>query len=302
MYLNEFINYLREEGRSERTISIYVSTVNELAKWYEETNGEPFVPEQITSLDLHNWRSYLETVKKQTPATVNKKIASLKTYWSFLIETERTNVDPTRKVKMKTLQTSTMAPKWLSRREAQRLLHAIENNEKNEWKRTRNIAITQVMLQAGLRISEVVNLNLDDISLTPKNETLTVRHGKGDKFRIVPINKDLKIALSHWLEIRQLPNRTIKDPQAVFLSERMSRITDRAIRYFFTAYFQMAIIPNGSPHNLRHTCAKRLIDQGNPIQYVARIMGHENIQTTERYTFPSEKDLRKAVKSISEEK
>jgi len=64
----------------------------------------------------------------------------------------------------------------------------------------------------------------------------------------------------------------------------------------------MALIPGATPHTLRHTCAKRLIDQGDPITYVSRIMGHENIQTIKRYVLPSEQDLRKAVESISEEK
>lgn len=206
---------------------------------------------------------------------------------------------------MKTISQNQLAPRWLTRREQSRFIEMLEMERKNEtisqrWKRIRNICMAQMMLQAGLRISEVAALNLDDLNLKYKrDEEVIVRQGKGNKFRAVPMNKDLLGAVKAWLEVR---GEDQDGSRAVFLSERKTRITDRGIRKVLAQYFRMADIPDASPHDLRHTCAKNMLDQGEPIHFVKHILGHEDINTTQRYLTPSKQDLRNAVESISTER
>lgn len=295
MYLDEFESWLLDEGKAPKTIHMYLTIVKEFIKWFEDGQGTKFDPDVIEPKDIHYYRSHLETVGKQAPTTVNKKIATLKTYWHFLVDTQRTKNDPSRKVKMKTISRLHLAPRWLTRTEQRKFLEMIQT-EKNDWKRVRNFAIAQIMLQAGLRISEVTNLNLDDFKNLNqrRQEVVIVRMGKGGKFRTVPLNKDAVEAIKEWLAVRG--DSKNNDP-AVFISERRSRMTDRAIRKALEKYFRMAGI-DASPHCLRHTAAKKIVDESGQLTHAMLILGHENIQTTQRYVTPSEDDIRKTVESI----
>lgn len=292
--LGRFQSWLENEGKDEKTIIAYLHSIGFLKDWYEERTGEAFEPGNITPLDLHDWKSYMETVRRYSPSTVNKHVAAIKKFWAFLIEEELATVDPTRKVKTKRSSVLSMAPRWLTRKEQAKLFHRIEK-EKREWKRARDLAIAHSMINGGLRISETAALELEDIDL--KRGTLTVRDGKGGKMRLVPINKDLSFALSKWMEIRgSSPNN------ALFISQRGGRLTERGIQHQLRAYLDDIGLTNETVHCLRHSFTKNLIDAGVPLQVVAQLSGHESIETTRRYTLPGENDLRKAVESISWEK
>lgn len=307
MYQHEFETWLKEEGLASLTIRSYVRTLHDFIEWYIDTTGEDFNPSEIRSLDVQDFRKYLERGdagkgrKPNTQVTINKKIAALKTYWNFLLETNRCNINPMVKVKLKTIAVNQMAPRWLTKREQARFLESFQMERKDEtdqqkWRRIRDYAIAQCMLQGGLRISEVVALDLSDLDLKHKrHETMTIRYGKGNKRRYVPINKDLLEALNAWLEVRG----NGRDKEAVFLSQWKKRMSTRMIRETIEHYFRIANIPEAVPHSLRHTCAKNMIDSGEPIGTVKRYLGHENIATTERYTLPSMHDLRKASEAIS---
>lgn len=299
MFQDEFQKWLQEEGRSSRTIQVYLQVVNDLAEWFQKSNGEPFDPRETSAYDLQ--RFIQKMMETQEQATVNKKIASLKTYWKFLLETDRVKTDPTRKLKMKSLASSQLAPKWLTPRERSKFLDYLESPtiEKNEWKRLRNIVMGQLMLQAGLRVSEVSALNLDDlIALDHRQERkVHVRYSKHGKSRDVPINLDTAKALKAWLEVR---GESKDGDPAVFLSERKTRISERAIQKAMEKVFKAANL-SYSCHSLRHTAAKLWVDHKG-IEVAQRLLGHESIQTTQRYVTPSEHDLRQAVDATSSER
>lgn len=290
-YLTHYEQWLKAEGKGEKTIIAYLYVVRSLAKWYEEWTGDAFNPEEVTALDLQDWRSYLQTVKGYSPATINKQIAAIKSYWAFLTDQELTEVNPTRKLKMKRSSVVNLAPRWLSRHEQAKLLHEIEK-EKRDWKKKRDLAIAQTMLQGGLRVSEVSALNVEDVDL--KHRTLVVVNGKGGKYRIVPMNRDLSSAINNWLSVRGNTREN-----ALFLSERGCRLTERGIQYQIRNYLDNLGLTDVTAHSLRHSFAKNLIDAGQPLQIVAQLAGHESLETTRRYITPSEHDLRKAVVSIS---
>lgn len=293
-YIDAFQNHLYEDGKGVRTIAEYVAAVLALEKW-TVGRSDDFQPDQITARDLHDWISFMQTVEKLAPATINKRIAAIKVYWSFLTTYGFSMLNPAAKVKMKRISVLDLSPKWLTRNQQDKLLHQIEK-EKGEWKRVRNLAIVQCMLQAGLRISEVASLDIQDIDR--KRKTLTVIAGKGGKNRIAFINLDLLRALESWISVRQ-PVKT----SALFLSERgHKRMTRQGIHYLVRKYLDLMALEDLSAHSLRHSFCRNLIDAGQPIQVVAQLAGHENLETTRRYITSSKQDLQNAVERISTEK
>ncbi|WP_083964220.1 tyrosine-type recombinase/integrase [Shimazuella kribbensis] len=293
-YLDPFQTYLHESGKGIRTISEYVAAVLSLEKWILG-RFEDFHPDHITARDLHEWISFMQTVEKLAPATINKRVAAIKVYWSFLIQYGHSTLNPTFKVKMKRISPLDQSHKWLDRNQQDKFIHQLEK-EKNAWKNARNLAIVQCMLQAGLRISEVASLDMQDINI--KRKTLTVIAGKGGKNRVTFINLDLLRALETWIDIRgSIESSTL------FLSERgHERMTRQGIHYLVRKYLDVMDLEDYSAHSLRHSFCRNLIDSGQPLQIVAQLAGHESLETTRRYITPSQQDLRRAVESISTEK
>ncbi|QGG46323.1 tyrosine-type recombinase/integrase [Heliorestis convoluta] len=286
-----FNEWLQQDGKNIKTIQSYNQSFTELKKWLEGRYGH-FAQDQVTPLDLHEWISHMQIVQKLAPATIKKRIAAVKVYWSYLIDTKQTTYDPTRKVKAKRVRESEVAPRWLTRHEQAKLLMTIEK-EKRAFNRIRNLAIVQCMLQAGLRIFEVVALDVSDIDL--QRRTLVVRRGKGNKYRVVPINKDLYRSLLEWQE-----NAQVEDP--LFVSQQGKRITERSVQYALRHYFDQIGLEDATVHSLRHSFCKNLIDAGQPIQVVAQLAGHSSIEETRRYVTASEQELRDAVERISWER
>ena len=266
-----------------------------MEKWVVERTGENFNPDFLTSRDLHEWVSFMQTVEKLAPATINKRVAAIKVYWSYLVQAGYSILNPTIKVKRKRISPLAQAPRWLSRLEQDKFLHQI-HKEKNAWKKTRNLAIVQIMLQAGLRISEVVSLDIEDIDL--KRRTITVISGKGGKNRITFMNLELMKTVENWLGVRGELSQV-----ALFLSARHStRITRQGIHYLIKNYLHSIGLTDYSAHSLRHSFCRNLVDTNQPLQIIAQLAGHESLETTRRYITPSEIDLRRAVESISSDK
>ncbi|MBA4495070.1 tyrosine-type recombinase/integrase [Paenactinomyces guangxiensis] len=152
------------------------------------------------------------------------------------------------------------------------------------------------MLQAGLRISEVVSLDIQDVDL--RRKTLTVIAGKGGKNRIALMSPELMKAMEAWIE-----ERGEVDEKALFLSERgHSRMTRQGLHYLIKKYLDSIGLVDYSSHSLRHSFCRNLVDANQPLQVIAQLAGHESLETTRRYITPSEIDLRRAVESISSEK
>ena len=286
----DYINFLQNEHKNLKTIEAYSKSVTEFQKWYSETTGQEFHPEIITSLDIKDYISWLATSQKQLPRTINKKLGGLKSYFNYLVDEEIITVNPTAKVKSKKISTLQKSPRWLTRHEQARLLHCIEKN-KNPLKRARDYAIAQSMLQAGLRVFEVAALDLVDIDL--RRKTLTIREGKGGKMAILPINKDLHKALASYLEVRE------SDEDALFISAKGSRLTERGIQHQFRNYFDQINLHDTTIHSLRHSFCKNLLDQGVDITVVAQLARHESLDTTRGYVVPGESALRMAVEKIN---
>jgi integrase/recombinase XerC len=116
---------------------VYIRSVRQFIEWYEKENEEKFVPKEITTLDLQDWKQYMQIREKLTPATINKRVSSIKVYWTFLLDAQLAAVDITKKVKSKHSSKVNEAPRWLTRKEVTQILHAVENGKK-EWEKKRD--------------------------------------------------------------------------------------------------------------------------------------------------------------------
>lgn len=151
-----------------------------------------------------------------------------------------------------------------------------------------------LMLHTGLRVSEVSNLHTGDVSISPRKGEVMVRGGKGEKFRSVPLNSNVRKAIKAYLSVRPEV-----DHDHVFVGQKGERLRPPGIYYLVRKYAYEARIENISPHTLRHTFGKNLIDAGVSLDRVATLLGHSSLNTTRIYTVPSQADLQDAVESIA---
>jgi integrase/recombinase XerC len=150
-----------------------------------------------------------------------------------------------------------------------------------------------------LRLSEAAALRVADVEIKPRSGSVTVRSGKGNKRRVVPLNADARKAVSEWLAVRppSIPPSGGEEVTALFVSQKGGALSARAMAEVVTGLGAKAGLEGLHPHLLRHSCAKNLVDQGIGIEKVAMILGHESLETTRLYTMPSEADLQAAVEA-----
>lgn len=153
--------------------------------------------------------------------------------------------------------------------------------------KTRDVTLVGIMLHAGLRVSEVCALGREDVILSDRTGKIIVRKGKGNKYREVPLNKTIRTILYRWLEE--------KPEGPLFPNRNGNEMSSRAVFDVVAKYAYSAKLLEVTPHTLRHTFCKNLIDMGVPIDQVAVMAGHSSLDVTKRYTAPSMADLQKAV-------
>jgi integrase/recombinase XerC len=184
-------------------------------------------------------------------------------------------------------------------KEAKRYIQVIK--EADLLNKKRDLAIVKIFLYAGLRVSELVELNVGDINYEDKSVKF---YGKGNKERYVPLHSDTLKAIKEYLPVRNKIETNNKDSEnALFLSTRGNRISPRSIQLFVKKYAKMAGIKNASkitPHKLRHTFATILYHNTKDIKVLQDLLGHENISTTQIYTHTDQKQKKEAIDELPE--
>lgn len=283
--LDSFKEDLLRQEKSKNTVRAYVRDVEEFVQWFSETVGE-FSPGQITVVDVQEFKSYLYNVKRNKPVSVNRKLSALESFCEFLVNTGHLKDNPAAKVKkIKYQKTADVAA--LSNSELYRLkrMFYLEDNK-------RDIAIFELMINTGLREAEVCNLKLDDIIMSERKGVVIVRSGKGEKYREVPLNANVRRALQAYLEVR--PNRG----NYLFVSNKSDRLSESQLYRIIRKYADMAGI-KAHPHMLRHTFATKLLREGRiDLPTLQNLLGHANINTTAVYTRATMQDLEKAVEIL----
>jgi integrase/recombinase XerC len=227
-------------------------------------------------------------VGKRKPATVNRRLASLSAFGRWAQEGGLLPANPVKGIAA--VEEMRPAPKWLDKNQQYALLRAVQ-----EQGRTRDVALITLMLHTGLRVSEVAALGRADVELSPHQGTLAVRGGKGGKYRMVPLNTDARKALQAYLEERS----EIRDGDCLFSGQRGEPLASPGIYYLVQRYAYVARLEAVTPHTLRHTFGKNLVDAGVSLDRVAQLLGHESVDTTRIYTTPSAQDLQREVEKVA---
>ena len=286
--LDRFEEHLAGAGKSANTRRAYTRDLRLFGEWFHTTNGKGLSPEGITPIDVREYRSHLLLVKNYKPATVNRKLASLSAFCEWARNTGLILTNPTEGISW--MEEVRPSPRWLDKKGQYALLRAVQERGK-----TRDIALITLMLHTGLRVSEVSNLRVGDIRMSARKGLVRVRGGKGEKFRTVPLNMDARKAAQAYLEERG----DVERDGWLFMGKRGERLKSSGIRYLVERYAYDARLEEVTPHTLRHTFGKNLVDAGTPIDRVASLLGHESVDTTRIYTTPSEQDLQREVEKIA---
>lgn len=294
----EFIQHLRDEALSLKTIKSYEVTWKRFDTWLQSSNRDEQEVNAVyaTQKDIADFKRHLDNAggkggKPATPSTKNLTFVHLNRIFRFFAKAgyiPNNPVGPIRKPPR-----ARRLPKWLSRNE-QNALH----REVRFRGDVREHAIVLTFLRMGLRVHELCDLQLKDLTMSDRKGTAYIR-GKGDKDRELPISSELRIALQAYLDTRN------DDSPYVFVSRRSPKCTERGIQHMIEKYRRFTGIKHLNCHSLRHTFGHDLLEATKDLQKVANLMGHyketgePNIQMTMIYTTPSKEDLEDAVESIS---
>lgn len=282
--IDEYFAHLAAMGKSPDTIKTYKTQLNKFFKWMEETGGTTD-PKEIGSADVSEYRNYLQELNKK-PATVNTARAVLEAFCAWMVSEGHMERNPVSKVRK--VEQVQEAPKWLNKSERSRLLRVLEKE-----KDIRNIAIIHTLLLAGIRASELVVLKHDDILIKDRKGTIVIRKGKGNKWRTIPIERDLREWLGRYM------TEVHPTGKWLFPSQRGERLTYIGLYQLVQAIGEKAGIESLTPHMLRHTYCHDLIARGVDIGKVAVLAGHSKLETTLLYTKPGIEELQKAVDKLS---
>ncbi|MHB1651656.1 MAG: tyrosine-type recombinase/integrase [Desulfitobacteriaceae bacterium] len=282
--INEYLAHLTAMGKSPDTIKTYKTQLTKFFTWMKETDGTQD-PKEIGSADVSEYRNYLQELGKK-PATVNTARASLEAFCSWMVAEGHISKNPVSKVRK--VEQVQEPPKWLTKSERSKLLRVIEKE-----KDIRNVAIIHTLLFAGVRASELVKLKHDDILIKERKGTVVIRQGKGNKWRTIPIERDLRSWLGRYMAEVHPTGKWL------FPSQRGERLTYIGLYQLCQTIGDKAGIEGLTPHVLRHTYCHDLITRHVDIGTVAVLAGHSKIETTLLYTKPGAEELQKAVDKLS---
>lgn len=305
--VEDFLNYMETiKGASSNTVKEYYYDLRTFFRYLKlryrlvdsSTPLEEIVISDIdidfikktTLQDLHAYISFVDKDMKNGNYTKSRKVASIKSFYSYLYGIVNL-IDKNPAEFLEFPKTKKSQPVFLSLDEAKRLLDAVNTN-KNEYYRKRDYAILTLFLNCGLRLSELVSIDIDKI----KKDTLVVV-GKGNKERTIYLNEACINAINAYLEVRPEENN---DKKALFLSKRKNRISTRAVQHAIDKYLKKAGLDPSvySAHKLRHTAATLMYQYGNvDIRALQEILGHDNVSTTQIYTHIDDNRLRTAVRN-----
>ena len=256
--------------------------------------------EKIQIEDIHAFLGYLKTTYRSKPATLARKTASIRAFFHYLCnKTKKIKSNPAQDLESPKLDRR--LPKYLTLDQSRELLKVAStppsSSHGNHDNSIRNYAIITLFLNCGMRLSELVGINIKDIDF--ENNKLNVI-GKGNKERTIYLNKACINAINAYLAERPRDGVKYNSRDALFLSEQKKRISNRTVQYIVKEELRLAgIDPNKySVHKLRHTAATLMYKYGNvDIRALQELLGHESISTTEIYTHVDSEQIRNAVES-----
>ena len=302
--IREFLGYLGTiKGKSEKTVEEYYLDLRTFFRYIKLSRNlvkddTPFEEISISDVDIDlirtitltqvfEYMNYLTNVRNNKPATRSRKVSSLRTFFKYLTnKTNQLDVNPVLELETPKLRSS--LPKYLTFEQSIDLLTKVDGKNKE-----RDYCILVLFLNCGLRLSELVGLNLSDVRQS--SNTMRVL-GKGNKERIVYLNEACQDAIRRYLAVR--PHDGLIDKKALFISAQRKTNSPKTVQYLVKK--DLAQIDLGGPgysvHKLRHTAATLMYQHGHvDIRVLKDILGHENLGTTEIYTHLSDQQMEQAA-------
>ena len=300
------------KGNSEKTVCEYLLDLRTffrfmITKWddldlpkdeFEEVDIKRIDEEHVKRITQKNIIEYLMFAgftRENSPTTRMRKLSALRSFFKYAHSKERIiEIDPTADVDAP--KKSATLPKYLTVEEAVRLIDTVRSDMESKT-RVRDYAIIVLFLNTGMRLSELVGLNLE--SIDPEVTTVKVL-GKGSKERVIYLNKAARGALIDYLRQRLDPKHVRTSSNAVFLSGRENRISNKTVQWMVQKYLKMAGLGSKglSVHKLRHTAATLMYQSGKvDIRVLKDILGHEQLNTTQIYTHVVDRNIEEAVEN-----
>lgn len=302
-FLNNYLVHLKViRMLAERTIQEYYFDIRLFLKYIHKNNTDSETDDtdisgmsteelkEISVKDIYNFIFYVSDERSNDKRSRSRKMSSLRSFFKYITKVEHImEYDPTRDIDMPSPKMS--LPKFLSLNESKQLLEASDNSDSK-----RDYCIITLLLNCGMRLSELVGINVGDVDF---NENRIRILGKGNKERIVYLNKACVSALENYLEIRKKNLKAVGEP-ALFISNRNKRISKRRVQQVVENTIKNAELDGKgfTTHKLRHTAATLMYQYGGAdILTLKELLGHSSISTTEIYTHLNSEQVRSAVEN-----
>ena len=309
-FLNSFLDYsITILNKSPNSIKEYNYDLANFLKFikieYKLTDEKDYSKIDIADLsidvikkialeDIHKYISYMATELRSKPATRARKVSTIRVFFKYLaVKANLIDVNPAQN--LETPKLGKRIPKYLSLDESKKLLEVAGSEENRNAER--DYAIITLFLNCGMRLSELVNINIKDITFSESKLNVI---GKGNKERTIYLNKACVSAINEYLLVRHKEGIKYNSKDALFLSERRERISNRTVQLIVKKELLKAglDINKYSVHKLRHTAATLMYQYGNvDIRALQELLGHESISTTEIYTHVDNSQIRSAVEN-----
>lgn len=279
--IQQFLLFLEaEKNASLHTIKNYGVDLREFSIFTRKPATE------VSYLDIRSFLADLKS-KQYSKSSIARRLACIRSFFKYLARENVLTTNPAAGIA--TPKREKKLPAFLSLDEVSHLLQA---PSENNWEEKRDKAILEMFYSSGLRVSELVGLNRDDVDFF--SGLVRVR-GKGKKERIVPVLKVAIDAIQAYLDMRPPKELVQQGRKALFLNRYGGRLTDRSIRRMILKYVRrVAITKEVSPHTLRHSFATHMLDNGADLRSVQELLGHENLSTTQIYTHVTTRRLKEA--------
>jgi integrase/recombinase XerC len=284
--IDGFLRYLKiERNASELTLKSYSEDFGSLIDYFRDRVGEVVEPGQIHIGQLRGYITYLIDCE-YARTTIARRLASLRSFFRYCQREGLVTSNPAKV--LRTPKIGRKLPHFLTTDQVTLLL---ESPPANEVEGLRDRAILETLYSAGLRVAELVGLNIDDWD---RDANIVRVFGKGKKERLAPIGRHAAKALYRWLDVRvESPDAGLKDQGALFLNRFGTRLTTRSVGRMLEKYLKLTGLDKlTTPHTLRHSFATHLLDGGADLRAVQELLGHKSLTTTQIYTHVSTKRLR----------
>lgn len=276
---NNWLNYLSNIKKlSQNSVISYKNDLSKFFIFFQDYIEKNIGLKEIESIKISEFRSFL-TYRRNSEISSNsiaRNISALKSFFRFLIKNNKIKESSVFNLKSPKLKKS--LPRPINVDLAIQVIKQAEEIEDEKWIGLRNKAILILLYGCGLRISEALSLNYDDV----QNEDHILIKGKGEKERIVPMMPYIKKGIENYLEA--CPKEIISG-EALFIGKRFSRLSPRIIQYALKKIRTALSLPEtATPHALRHSFATHLLDSGGDLRTIQELLGHSSLSTTQKYT------------------